>query len=297
MALIMLLTRVIFYKNLASPHIIYYIDQPSKIFLFISRLHFPQKYKNPAPIFLPSQPCLSTSTPGHFPSKTSPTCVGQIFFSLLGQGGISKSHMIFFYPRALTISMFHKYHTFLCLGKISCVEFQRYPLKFYTKYLTKTLKDIYFIWRQKMKSTLSFKSSFIFFKPSPQQVTSTSGDHFTKIYLSTQIDQYFSSLSYIFFIWFEGGCEYQLNHSRDHFVYAPSQWETTLQCNVVSHWLGTYTKLSLDRHSVQLCTGKRINSYQPEIWLSPWLNWTQDPSHQTSHGPVYTSDCTALKVG
>ena len=28
-------------------------------------------------------------------------------------------------------------------------------------------------------------------------------------------------------------------------VYVPSQWETTLQCNVVSHWLGTYTKLSL----------------------------------------------------
>ena len=24
---------------------------------------------------------------------------------------------------------------------------------------------------------------------------------------------------------------------RDHFVYARSQWETTLQCNVVSHWL------------------------------------------------------------
>ena len=32
---------------------------------------------------------------------------------------------------------------------------------------------------------------------------------------------------------------------RDHFVYAPSQWETTLQCNVVSHWMGPYTKLSL----------------------------------------------------
>ena len=27
---------------------------------------------------------------------------------------------------------------------------------------------------------------------------------------------------------------------RYHFVYAPSQWETTLHCNVVSHWLGTY---------------------------------------------------------
>ena len=33
--------------------------------------------------------------------------------------------------------------------------------------------------------------------------------------------------------------------SRDHFVYAPSQRETTLHCNVVSHWLGTYTKMIL----------------------------------------------------
>ena len=31
------------------------------------------------------------------------------------------------------------------------------------------------------------------------------------------------------------------NVHRDHFVYAPSQWETTLHCNVVSHWLGAYT--------------------------------------------------------
>ena len=28
-------------------------------------------------------------------------------------------------------------------------------------------------------------------------------------------------------------------------VHAPSQWETTLQCNVVSHWLGAYIKWSL----------------------------------------------------
>ena len=32
---------------------------------------------------------------------------------------------------------------------------------------------------------------------------------------------------------------------RDHFVYACSQWETTLDLNVVSHWLGAYTKWSL----------------------------------------------------
>ena len=32
---------------------------------------------------------------------------------------------------------------------------------------------------------------------------------------------------------------------RDHFVNAPSQWETTLHCNIISHWLGAYTKWSL----------------------------------------------------
>ena len=31
----------------------------------------------------------------------------------------------------------------------------------------------------------------------------------------------------------------------DHFVYAPTQWGTMLQSNIVSHWLGTYTKWSL----------------------------------------------------
>ena len=28
----------------------------------------------------------------------------------------------------------------------------------------------------------------------------------------------------------------------DHFVYATSQWEVTLHCNVASHWPGAYTK-------------------------------------------------------
>ena len=31
----------------------------------------------------------------------------------------------------------------------------------------------------------------------------------------------------------------------DHFIKAPSQWETTLHCNIVSHWLVVYTKWSL----------------------------------------------------
>ena len=35
---------------------------------------------------------------------------------------------------------------------------------------------------------------------------------------------------------------------RDHFVYAPSKWETALQCNVVSNWLGAYPQWS--QHTV-----------------------------------------------
>ena len=38
---------------------------------------------------------------------------------------------------------------------------------------------------------------------------------------------------------------------RGHFVHAPSQWETTLHRNVVSHWLGACTKLSLQQVGVR----------------------------------------------
>ena len=33
--------------------------------------------------------------------------------------------------------------------------------------------------------------------------------------------------------------------SRDHFVYASSQWEMMFHCNAISHWLGAFTKWSL----------------------------------------------------
>ena len=42
---------------------------------------------------------------------------------------------------------------FHCMGKIFCVEFQRYPLKFHTEYLTHTLKDGNFIQCWKFKSS------------------------------------------------------------------------------------------------------------------------------------------------
>ena len=44
--------------------------------------------------------------------------------------------------RALKFSPVDKIRIFQCMGMIFCVEFQRYPLKFHTKYLTHTLKDV-----------------------------------------------------------------------------------------------------------------------------------------------------------
>ena len=43
---------------------------------------------------------------------------------------------------ALKFSPVNKIHIFECMGMIFCVEFQRYPLKFHTQYLSHTLKDM-----------------------------------------------------------------------------------------------------------------------------------------------------------
>ena len=55
--------------------------------------------------------------------------------------------------RALKISPVNKIHIFQCMGKIFCVEFQRHPLKFHTKYLSHTLKDTIFIQHWNFKSS------------------------------------------------------------------------------------------------------------------------------------------------
>ena len=55
--------------------------------------------------------------------------------------------------RALKFSPVDKIYIFQCMGKIFCVEFQRYPLKFHSKYFTHTLKDIDIIHRWKFKSS------------------------------------------------------------------------------------------------------------------------------------------------
>ena len=63
--------------------------------------------------------------------------------------------------KALEISTVYKNCIIQCMGKIFCVEFQRYPLKFHTKYFTNRLEDIDFIHMWKFKR---FKSSLVFLK-------------------------------------------------------------------------------------------------------------------------------------
>ena len=55
---------------------------------------------------------------------------------------------------------------------------------------------------------------------------------------------------------------------RDHFVYAPSQRETTLCCNVVSNWLGTYAKWSLVGNITTSPFQHRGMLYQ---WARHWM--------------------------
>ena len=55
--------------------------------------------------------------------------------------------------RALKFSIVNKTRIFQCMGKIFCVEFQRYPLRFHTKYLTHALQDMIFMLYWNFKSS------------------------------------------------------------------------------------------------------------------------------------------------
>ena len=66
---------------------------------------------------------------------------------------------------ALKSSLLNKLHIFQWMGKIFCVELQRVPLKFHTKYLTHTLKDTIFILCWKFKSSQIHKLVCVFETP------------------------------------------------------------------------------------------------------------------------------------
>ena len=80
-------------------------------------------------------------------------CHGKTHQSNNWTGGRFKDVYEFLNLRAHKISMLYTICIFQCIGKIFCVEFQRVPLKFHTKYLTHTLKDMDFIHRWKFKSS------------------------------------------------------------------------------------------------------------------------------------------------
>ena len=68
-----------------------------------------------------------------------------VFRSASVTGGRFKNTYELLNLRALKFSPVNKIRIFQCMGKIFCVEFQRYPLKFHTKYLNHTLKDMIFV--------------------------------------------------------------------------------------------------------------------------------------------------------
>ena len=77
----------------------------------------------------------------------------QLFLSLTeltigALGGRFKNAYELLNLRALKISMLYKNHIFQCMSMIFCVEFQRVPLKFHTKY-----QDVDFIRRWQFKSS------------------------------------------------------------------------------------------------------------------------------------------------
>ena len=65
--------------------------------------------------------------------------------------------------RAIQITILYKNHIFQYMGKIFCVEFKRVPLKFHTKYLINTLKDLDLFTSENSRA-LRFKSSKVFLK-------------------------------------------------------------------------------------------------------------------------------------
>ena len=89
---------------------------------------------------------------GRTSSASHPCCTGGQPCKKL-TGGRFKNAYELLNLRALKISMLYKNHISQCMDKIFCVEFQRVPLKFHTKYLIHTLKDADFIHRWRFKSS------------------------------------------------------------------------------------------------------------------------------------------------
>ena len=94
-----------------------------------------------------------TITEYKFITKFHKKCFFSVCHRYVKPGGRFKNTYELLNLRALKYSPVNKIHIFQCMGEIFCVEFQRYPLKFHTKYLTHTLKDMISIQHWNFKSS------------------------------------------------------------------------------------------------------------------------------------------------
>ena len=105
----------------------------------------PQSLRLNAPMIIITRYLLNSILRDHYACRMSE--------HLTVPGGRFKNTYELLNQRALKFSYVNKIHIFQCMGKIFCVEFQRYPLKFHTKYLTHTLKDMIFMQFWNFKSS------------------------------------------------------------------------------------------------------------------------------------------------
>ena len=82
---------------------------------------------------------------------------------------------------------------------------------------------------------------------------------------------------------------------RDQFVNAPSQWEMTLHCNIISYWLGTYTKWSLSQHTLQHQYGLIRKTWWPKLAQHPKFPLSMVSLHHWSLNVTTESNSTNLK--
>ena len=74
---------------------------------------------------------------------------------------------------------------------------------------------------------------------------------------------------------------------RDHFMYAPNQWEMMLQCNVVSHWLGVCKKWSLGMDMLSpVLTFKSIKAFTHTV-----INASKHPVNIPVSGYTHKNIC------
>ena len=114
------------------------------------------------------------------------------------------------------------------------------------------------------------------------------------------------SISFIPFIKFlcvdRGGDSYQLSLHRENYLYirvgssrvdsrlAPSQWETSLQSNTVSHWLGTNLESALGQGHVRWISVNSQSDVSQLIFIELNENFVSSTTDVLSNNLVHIDD-------